>query len=135
MCTLDRLSLILTIDALQREILRLVFALRTCTTVAEDVFVSIYESGSTDGTAVALEQFAFVLSHFQIPYKIVTGGRWTRQAIKPRIEHLAKIRNAVLQPLYDQPRNTYTQIIFLNDILFCVEDVLTLIQSQVSIFN
>lgn len=122
----------LIMPTLQTEILRLVFALRTCTTVAQQVFVSIYESGSTDGTAAALEQFNFVLNYFEVPHKIVTRGRWTREAIKPRIQHLAKIRNAVLQPLYDQPYNTYTQIIFLNDILFCVEDVLTLIQSQVS---
>ena len=119
------------LDAIKAEILRLVFALRSCPTIAEHVFLSIYESGSTDGTPVSLERFRSVLHNLQIPHHIVTRGKWTRKVIQSRIQHLSKIRNAVLQPLYNQPRNTYTHIIFLNDILFCVEDVLTLIQSQV----
>ncbi|CAF1248074.1 unnamed protein product [Adineta steineri] len=113
------------------ELLRLVFALRTCGEKPSSVFLSIYESGSQDATPLKLDLLAAKLRKLGVPHRIVTRGKWTRSTIKPRIQHLAKVRNAVLQPLYQQPSYTYTQIIFLNDVLFCTEDVLTLVQSQV----
>lgn len=60
---------------------------------------------------------------------IRTSSR-VRGAFNHRIEYLAEVRNAALVPLYemrDATGEVFDSIIFMNDILPCVDDLLELI--------
>lgn len=37
------------------------------------------------------------------------------------------VRNRAMEPLYSSPAGTYDNVIFLNDVYFCMEDVLRLL--------
>ncbi|OMJ08136.1 Alpha-1,3-mannosyltransferase CMT1 [Smittium culicis] len=52
-----------------------------------------------------------------------------RPAIFHHIEYLAKIRNKALEPLYKELSSSrkYDKIVFMNDVLFCKNDILELI--------
>ena len=59
------------------------------------------------------------------------NGSITRAQGEPRIQYLARLRNAALQPLYDSALNSSAtrpdKVIFINDVLFCANDVLRLV--------
>ncbi|KAK9806939.1 hypothetical protein WJX72_008114 [[Myrmecia] bisecta] len=80
------------------------------------MFVSIYESGSTDKTVAWLELLREALDLMQIPNKVIVGGI-ERQPGQERIDFLTQVRNEVLGPLYSGlPAD---RIIFINDVFFC----------------
>ena len=95
----------------------------------QNVYVSIYENGSTDQTKALLRIFDALCKSVGLRVKIQTSMR-TRGAFNHRIEYLAEVRNAAFVPLHDL-RNTQNEyfdtIIFMNDILPCVDDLLELI--------
>lgn len=94
-----------------------------------NVFVSIYENGSKDQTKALLNIFDALLRSVGIRVVIRTSQR-TRGAFNHRIEYLAEVRNAALVPLHelrDREGEFFDTIIFMNDILPCVDDVLELI--------
>lgn len=95
----------------------------------QNVYVSIYENGSTDQTKALLQIFDALCKSVGLRVKIQTSMR-TRGAFNHRIEYLAEVRNAAFVPLHDL-RNTQNEyfdtIIFMNDILPCVDDLLELI--------
>ncbi len=94
-----------------------------------NVFVSIYENGSTDQTKAVLRIFDALARSVGLRVTIRTSQR-TRGAFNHRIEYLAEVRNAAFVPLHDlrNAENEYFDtIIFMNDILPCVDDVLELI--------
>ncbi|OLY78431.1 Alpha-1,3-mannosyltransferase CMT1 [Smittium mucronatum] len=94
----------------------------------ENVYLSIYENGSKDNSKALLRDFSKVLELFDIKHKIVLEND-PRPKEFHRIQYLAKVRNLALVPLEEQRRNgqVYDKIIFLNDILFCRNDILELV--------
>ena len=95
----------------------------------QNVFVSIYENGSTDQTKALLRIFDALTRSVGMRVVIRTSHR-TRGAFNHRIEYLAEVRNAALVPLHelrDQEGEFFDTIVFMNDVLPCVDDVLELI--------
>lgn len=94
-----------------------------------NVFVSIYENGSTDQTKALLRIFDALTRSIGMRITIRTSMR-TRGAFNHRIEYLAEVRNAAFVPLHelrDTEGEYFDTIVFMNDILPCVDDVLELI--------
>ena len=94
-----------------------------------NVFVSIYENGSTDQTKALLRIFDALTKTVGLRVTIRTSTR-TRGAFNHRIEYLAEVRNQAFNPLYelrDSHNEYFDTIIFMNDILPCVDDILELI--------
>ncbi|KIO11254.1 glycosyltransferase family 69 protein [Pisolithus tinctorius Marx 270] len=94
-----------------------------------NVFVSIYENGSNDQTKALLRIFDSITKSVGLRVTIRTSTR-TRGAFNHRIEYLAEVRNQAFDPLHelrDANNEFFDTIIFMNDILPCVDDVLELI--------
>ncbi|KAM0753122.1 family 69 glycosyltransferase [Meredithblackwellia eburnea MCA 4105] len=94
-----------------------------------NVFVSVYENGSTDQTKALLRLFDALCRSVGLRVVIRTSLR-TRGAFHHRIEYLAEVRNAALAPLQelrDAEGELFDSIIFMNDVLPCVDDLLELI--------
>ncbi|KAF8330785.1 cryptococcal mannosyltransferase 1-domain-containing protein [Cantharellus anzutake] len=95
----------------------------------ENVFVSIYENGSTDQTKALLRTFESLTKTVGMRVVIRASMR-TRGQFNHRIEYLAEVRNAALRPLHelrDAEGEIFDTIIFMNDVLPCVDDILELI--------
>ncbi|PNH12735.1 hypothetical protein TSOC_000317 [Tetrabaena socialis] len=144
---------------------------------ASRAFVSVYESGSTDATPRLLAVLRRVLDAVGVPNRIVALGRLDRRGRRAaaaaggggsagmprrggdgdgvlvgdrRIQFLAAVRNAALEPLVGGARGavataegglgagagagagtgtaTWERLVFLNDVLYCSYDVLRLLQ-------
>ncbi|ORX40975.1 capsular associated protein [Kockovaella imperatae] len=94
-----------------------------------NVFVSIYENGSSDQTKSLLKIFDALARAVGLRIDIRTSMR-TRGAFNHRIEYLAEVRNAAMVPLHelrDNGNEVFDSIVFMNDILPCVDDLLELI--------
>lgn len=94
-----------------------------------NVFVSVYENGSTDQTKALLHLFDALCRSVGLRVVIRTSLR-TRGAFHHRIEYLAEVRNEALAPLQelrDAEGEYFDSIIFMNDVLPCVDDLLELI--------
>ncbi|TFY57791.1 hypothetical protein EVJ58_g6816 [Rhodofomes roseus] len=94
-----------------------------------NVYVSIYENGSTDQTKALLRVFDGLCRSVGLRVTIRTSMR-TRGAFNHRIEYLAEVRNAAFVPLHelrDAENEYFDSIIFMNDVLPCVDDLLELI--------
>ncbi|TPX30101.1 hypothetical protein SmJEL517_g06250 [Synchytrium microbalum] len=93
-----------------------------------NLFISLYESDSKDGTARIATTWSTALSILGIPCRVVVNGV-ARSSIPNRIEFLANVRNRALDPLVDMWRDgsVYDRVVFLNDVQFCAEDILELI--------
>ncbi|KAJ2675395.1 hypothetical protein IWW42_001181 [Coemansia sp. RSA 1085] len=89
-----------------------------------NVFISVYENGSTDNTKRILHAFNHTLAALEIPHQI-TADSQPRPTLYHRIQYMADIRNCALQPLYTH--NIYSRVMFLNDVYFCLSDILELI--------
>lgn len=94
-----------------------------------NVFVSIYENGSNDQTKSLLKIFDALARTVGLRVIIRTSMR-TRGQFNHRIEYLAEVRNAAMTPLHelrDAEGEVFDTIIFMNDILPCVDDLLELV--------
>ena len=94
-----------------------------------NVYVSIYENGSSDQTKALLRMFDALTRAVGLRVVIRTSMR-TRGAFNHRIEYLAEVRNAALVPLHelrDNDGEIFDSVVFMNDILPCVDDLLELI--------
>jgi alpha-1,3-mannosyltransferase len=94
-----------------------------------NVFVSVYENGSSDQTKALLRMFDALCRSVGLRVVIRTSLR-TRGAFHHRIEYLAEVRNAALAPLQelrDAEGEVFDSVIFMNDVLPCVDDLLELI--------
>ncbi|KAF1841796.1 glycosyltransferase family 69 protein [Cucurbitaria berberidis CBS 394.84] len=116
----------------------------------ENVFVSIYESGSYDDTKDALRELDFTLEGLQVKRSIVlsnishaeeiarqpTEHGWIKtldgETRLRRIPFLATARNEVFKPLerLTAAGEHFDMILFLNDIVFSSEDVLRLLDTN-----
>ncbi|KAI8456717.1 family 69 glycosyltransferase [Phakopsora pachyrhizi] len=95
----------------------------------QNVFVSVYENGSSDQTKALLRLFDGLSRSVGMRVVIRTSLR-TRGAFHHRIEYLAEVRNAALAPLQelrDSEGELFDTVIFMNDVLPCVDDLLELI--------
>ncbi|PLW18951.1 hypothetical protein PCANC_11844 [Puccinia coronata f. sp. avenae] len=95
----------------------------------DNVFVSVYENGSSDQTKALLRLFDGLSRSVGIRVVIRTSLR-TRGAFHHRIEYLAEVRNAALAPLQelrDSEGELFDTVIFMNDVLPCTDDLLELI--------
>ena len=94
-----------------------------------NVYVSIYENGSNDQTKALLRIFDALSRTVGLRVIIRTSMR-TRGQFNHRIEYLAEVRNAAMVPLHelrDNENEVFDSIVFMNDILPCVDDLLELI--------
>ena len=85
---------------------------------------------TVDQTKALLRIFDALTKSVGLRVAIRTSMRSTRSPFNHRIEYLAEIRNATFDPLYDlrDSENEYFEtIIFMNDVLPCVDDLLELI--------
>ncbi|KAJ2827506.1 hypothetical protein GGI24_002626, partial [Coemansia furcata] len=89
------------------------------------VFISIYENGSKDNTKEILHRFNSTLNDLGIAHQIRADATSKPEHIH-RIEYLAKIRNFALEPLHSTGTK-YGHVLFINDIYFCVPDLLELV--------
>lgn len=95
----------------------------------QNVFVSIYENGSSDQTKALLRIFDALARTVGLRIIIRTSMR-TRGQFNHRIEYLAEVRNAAMVPLHelrDNEGEIFDTIVFMNDILPCVDDLMELI--------
>ena len=95
----------------------------------QNIFVSIYENGSNDQTQALLRIFD-ALVHSVGMRVIIKSSNRRRGIHAHRIEYLAEVRNAAMAPLYelrDSENEYFDSVIFMNDILPCVDDILELI--------
>ncbi|KAJ2658491.1 hypothetical protein IWW48_003980 [Coemansia sp. RSA 1200] len=90
------------------------------------VFISIYENASQDSTTEILQVLKRVLLSLDIPHSITTDKR-ERPKQQHRIEYMAELRNRAMEPLYRNETASFDKIVFVNDVFFCVPDVLELI--------
>mmetsp|Transcript_14855 Transcript_14855/g.27461 ORF Transcript_14855/g.27461 Transcript_14855/m.27461 type:complete len:477 (-) Transcript_14855:126-1556(-) len=107
------------------ELLRLVMALRDAgKPKAHNIFVSVYESGSSDSTVQYLQRVEEHLNFLGISNHIVTGG--VVRGHRPRIEYLADIRNKAMEPLMASTES-YDRVLWLNDVAFCADGALQIL--------
>lgn len=125
---------------------------------ADNVYVSIYESGSLDNTKDILKYLESRLSDYQIRHTItldpsthadeIDAGPFDSNGVpRPgwvlppggtegkeirRIPYLARTRNLSLQPLFKEQsaHRAYDKILFLNDVVFRPQDVLSLLATN-----
>ncbi|KAK3318959.1 cryptococcal mannosyltransferase 1-domain-containing protein [Apodospora peruviana] len=118
----------------------------------DNVFVSVYESGSWDGSKGALRQLDHELGKLGVARQITlekathademaatpTGSGWvnnpddgTKKLLR-RIPFLSKLRNISLQPLRDLAENgtVFDHVLFLGDVVFTVSDVVALLNTN-----
>ncbi|ATY61355.1 polysaccharide export [Cordyceps militaris] len=120
----------------------------------ENLFVSVYESGSWDDSKEVLRDLDHQLEARGVPHRVdisdVThadeiqrpGGQdgqeygWIETARGRRelrrIPYLAKLRNKTLQDLFDLYKKgiTFDKILFLNDVVFTTDDIVTLMDTN-----
>ncbi|KAK0636967.1 cryptococcal mannosyltransferase 1-domain-containing protein [Bombardia bombarda] len=122
----------------------------------DNVFVSIYESGSWDDTKGALRDLDRRLNKAGVARQITLdetthadlmgappptdGGGQTQGWVQTRegerrlrrIPYLAGLRNLSLQPLLDMAENgtTFDHVLFLGDVVFTVADVIALLNTN-----
>ncbi|GAA98254.1 glycosyltransferase family 69 protein [Mixia osmundae IAM 14324] len=94
-----------------------------------NVFISVYENGSKDQTKALLRLFDAVARSVGLRVVIRTSLR-TRGAFNHRIEYLAEVRNAALAPLAELREaegEVFDSVIFMNDVLPCLDDLMELV--------
>ncbi|KAI9746104.1 MAG: hypothetical protein M1818_000785 [Claussenomyces sp. TS43310] len=119
---------------------------------ADNVFISVYESGSIENTKEALRELDGELDRLSVDRSIILdehdqleevsrkleegeeGWIWTirHKWELRRIPYLANLRNKVLEPLKAQASvgRKYDVVLWLNDVVFTTEDVTTLLATR-----
>ncbi|KAF7986998.1 hypothetical protein HWV62_79 [Athelia sp. TMB] len=97
-------------------------------------FVSVLESGSRDATPGLLGVLARLLAAHGVAHRIeVRGGARLDKRGGRRIAALARVRNEVMEPLYDGSAaaaagvESFGRVLFMNDIIFCAADMLEIL--------
>lgn len=94
-----------------------------------NVFISVYENGSSDQTKALLRVFDALCRSVGLRV-IIRSSLRVRGAFHHRIEYLAEVRNEALAPLWemrDEDGEVFDSIIFMNDVLPCIDDLLELV--------
>ncbi|BGP08706.1 hypothetical protein JCM10049v2_004555 [Rhodotorula toruloides] len=90
------------------------------------VHVSIFENGSTDKTTLALAHLAAALTALGASHTILSDPRKTNWKAVDRIAQLSVYRNVLLSPL-ERDGDSFSDIVFINDVYTCPSDVLELV--------
>jgi hypothetical protein len=110
----------------------------------ENVFVSVFESGSWDKTKRELHKMAQELERLEVPHRVEMSDATHKDEIENpdkgegwidtprgkrelrRIPFLAKLRNRTLQDLIDLNKKGehFDKVLFLNDVVFTVRHIL-----------
>ncbi|KAJ5688985.1 hypothetical protein N7462_003377 [Penicillium macrosclerotiorum] len=116
----------------------------------ENIFISIYESGSYDNTKGALMELDLELDRLRVPHNITLSPITHEDEIaRPpgddgwivtprgttelrRIPYLSRIRNLSLEPLKELAKQgiTFDKILFLNDVVFTSNDIFELLDTN-----
>ncbi|GKZ30943.1 hypothetical protein AbraIFM66950_010717 [Aspergillus brasiliensis] len=115
----------------------------------DNIFVSIFESGSWDDTKGALRELDADLDRLGVRRNITLSNTTHEDEISAspgegwidtprhkkelrRISYLARLRNWSLRPLEDLARRgiTFDKVLFLNDVVFTVDDVVSLLETN-----
>jgi Cryptococcal mannosyltransferase 1 len=116
----------------------------------QNVFVSVYESGSWDNSKGALSELDLNLNNLGVAHKIVLDPTTHQDEISKspaefgwvqtprgkkelrRIPYLSGLRNLSLEPLLNLYHNgtRFDKVLFLNDVIFSVADVTTLLSTN-----
>jgi alpha-1,3-mannosyltransferase len=108
----------------------------------DNIYISIYESNSSDGTQELLKAFALVLAARGVRHRIICGSekrQWGELNSVERIQFLKGVRNKALEPLAsldplvrldDAQRWQSGRTLFLNDILFDWKDAVKLLNDR-----
>merc|ERR1719316_628127 len=83
----------------------------------DNLYVSVYQSGSNDNTPDLLRRFGEALDSMGVRNRIklgteVRGGR-------DRIEFLSIVRNKAMDPIYTVTDMEFDRVIWFSDNLFC----------------
>ncbi|PWY93410.1 hypothetical protein BO94DRAFT_532344 [Aspergillus sclerotioniger CBS 115572] len=95
--------------------------------------LSIVEGRSTDGTYDILDRLKSELAAMGVRYYLSTNDLNPKAVWEDRIKHLSTLRNQALKPLTSagvgkfSPYAADTTVLFINDIVLCVEDLLELL--------
>ena len=92
------------------------------TSSCHNIFLSVYESGSSDRSSADLQLLQATLTDLRIHHRIVTNGSITRGKEEDRIRTLTRMRNAAMRPFFDhhthqragQQQALYDHIVFFN---------------------
>ncbi|CAB4475961.1 uncharacterized protein OCT59_017999 [Rhizophagus irregularis] len=97
----------------------------------ENVYISIFENGSKDNTKLFLQTLQSTLNSIDIANTIIIDDT-PKYYIGRRIPYLANLRNRVLEPLLEQAEkeNHFDKVLFFNDIIWKVSDILTLLRTN-----
>eukprot|EP00803_Ostreobium_quekettii_P008062 evm.model.scf_392.2 EVM.evm.TU.scf_392.2 scf_392:6820-7491(+) len=90
--------------------------------------VSIYESGGNDTTGKWLGLLEDVLNELRVPNRIVINGDEVRQEGQERLDFLSRVRNRALEPMWSSPTGSWDKVVFTNDVFFCAQDIIRLLQ-------
>ncbi|KAJ1707907.1 hypothetical protein AFCA_009020 [Aspergillus flavus] len=119
----------------------------------ENIFVSIFESGSWDDSKGALRDLDLELDRLGVRRNLTLSEIAHQDEIsRPpsegwidtprgrkelrRIHYLARLRNQTLRPLEDLARNgiVFDKVLFLNDVVFTVDDVISLLNTNDGVY-
>ncbi|GAQ05757.1 hypothetical protein ALT_3078 [Aspergillus lentulus] len=120
----------------------------------DNVFVSVYESGSWDDTKGALRDLDVELDRLGVRRNITLSDTTHEDEISVspssegwidtprgrkelrRIPYLARLRNLTLRPLEDLERQgiAFDKILFVNDVVFTVDDVIELLDTNDGVY-
>ncbi|PWA02153.1 hypothetical protein BB558_001714 [Smittium angustum] len=94
----------------------------------QNIYFSLYENGSVDSSKPILGMFKIILDKLGIRNTIVLDEEEKPRNIH-RIEYLAKVRNEAIKPLETENSDgrIYDKIVFMNDVVFCRNDILELL--------
>ncbi|VDC02617.1 unnamed protein product [Peniophora sp. CBMAI 1063] len=100
----------------------------------QNVYLSIFESGSSDGTVEYLRSLSQILDAIGVQHQIITHGEARQEIVEGprRIAVLAAARNTALRPLYTGKAAAALgsgpdEVFFMNDIFFCAPDLLEML--------
>ncbi|KAF2626181.1 glycosyltransferase family 69 protein [Macroventuria anomochaeta] len=116
----------------------------------ENVFVTVYESGSWDDSKGALRELDMALAAHKIRRNITLSGTTHQDEISVvnrgsgwidtprgrrelrRIPYLSRLRNWTLEPLQELARQgeRFDKVLFLNDVVFNTDDVFRLLNTN-----
>lgn len=109
----------------------------------DHLFISIYESASSDRTPIYLQFLAKFFVRCGISHRILGGSSFTKPEDVARTYFLAQVRNFALEPLWGgsaalttnctvvsnsgDPTVLADRVVFINDVYWCVKHVLRLL--------
>src|SRR5271163_151834 len=96
--------------------------------------VSIVEGRSTDGTYDAIIEFGVLMDSIGTKFYLGRNDSDPRDGVHDRILSLAGLRNQALRPL-SEDRHLFSpdaNVIFLNDVVICVDDILEMIHQHIA---